>query len=50
MSPGRAWVAAGTALGCEHTLGAWGPLTSAEPGLVLVKAEAALVQESLVEA
>lgn len=19
-------------LGCEHTLGAWGPLTSAEPG------------------
>ena len=38
------------ALDSEQMLGAWGPLTSAEPGLVLVKAEAALVQESLVEA
>ena len=38
------------ALDYEYTLGAWGPLTSAEPGSVLVKAVAALVQESLVEA
>ena len=38
------------ALDGEHMLGAWGPLTSADPGSVLVKTVAGLVQESLAEA